>query len=469
MEHDIATWAQATWGNCQLGNAQRTKRAVAVGERMAAQPGAGLPEQMGGQAMLKGAYRLLNCPAVGLEDLWRPHHEATRQAANQYPTVLFIQDWTTLDYSHHPKTAGIGPVGSRQQRGMLLHSVLAYAVEAQELLGLAYGKVIVRGEAGPGRGRKHNGGRRSLGGEGRVWEEAAEAIGPASGRSRWIHVSDRESDVFEYMAVCKRLGKEFVIRAFHNRKLEEGTAAAEPRVPMGQYLMELARQLGAPTALTYEVEVPASGKKDSHQPPRRARIHLAWTQLQMPPPSYVKDQAGLEVWLVRAWEPEPPVGAEAVEWILLTSLKVNSWYEARYLTQLSECRWLVEDYHMCLKTGCRLEASQLDHGNDLQRLLGFTAPIAVRLLQLRQVVRTAPAAPARAAVDPLMVRLLATKFQLPVRSLTISEFWARVAQLGGHLGRKSDGPPGWRTLWKGWRHLSDWASGVRLLAPQKSG
>lgn len=436
---------------------------------MAAQPGAGLPAQMGSRAMLKGAYRLLNCPTVGLEDLWRPHHEATRQAANHYPTVLFIQDWTTLDYSHHPKTAGIGPVGSRRQRGMLLHSVLAYAVEEQALLGLAYGKVIVRGDAGTSGSRKHNGGRRSLGIEGRVWEEAAEAIGSAAGSSRWIHVSDRESDVFEYMAVCKRLGKEFVIRAFHDRKLVEGANAAVPGVATGEYLMKRARQLVSPTVQTYEVEVPATSKKGIHQPPRRAQIRLAWTPLQLPAPSYVKGHAGLAVWLVRAWEPAPPAGAEAVEWVLLTSLKVRSWAEARYVTQLYECRWLVEDYHMCLKTGCRLEASQLDHGNDLQRLLGFTAPIAVRLLQLRQVVRTAPAAPASAAVDPLLVRVLAAKFQLPVRSLTVSTFWARVAQLGGHLGRKSDGPPGWRTLWKGWRQLSDWAEGVRLLAPKESG
>jgi hypothetical protein len=352
---------------------------------------------------------------------------------------------------------------------MLLHSVLAYAVEAQELLGLAYGKVIVRSEAAGGRGYTHNGGRRSLGIEGRVWEDAAEAIGSASAGSRWIHVSDRESDVFEYMAVCTRLDKEFVIRAFHNRKLAEGANGAESRGLAGQYLMQLARQLLSPTAQTYEVEVPATGKKGSKQPPRRARIRLAWTPLHIPAPSYVKGHAGLEVWLVRAWEPEPPVGADAVEWILITSLQVNSWSEARYITELYKCRWLVEDYHMCLKTGCRLEASQLDHGNDLQRLLGLTAPIAVRLLQLRHVVRTAPETPALVAVDPLLVRILAAKFQLPVKNLSVSTFWARVAQLGGHLGRKSDGPPGWRTLWKGWRHLSEWAEGVRLLAPKKSG
>jgi len=191
----------------------------------------------------------------------------------------------------------------------------------------------------------------------------------------------------------------------------------------------------------------------------------------MPAPSYVKGHPGLDVWIVRAGEPEPPVGAEAVEWILITSLAVDDWDNARYLTQIYECRWLVEDYHMCLKTGCRMEDSQLDHGDDLKRLLGFSALIAVRLMQLRQVVRTAPETPATTAatLDPLMVRLLAAKFKLAVSSLTVKMFWTLVAQLGGYLGRTSDGPPGWRTLWRGWRHLSEWADGVRLLTPAKSG
>jgi hypothetical protein len=446
-----------------------------MGWRMAARAGAGLPEQMGSKAMLKGAYRLLNCPTVESEGLWHPHHKATRRAAGQGKTVLFIQDWTTLDYSHHPTKSGIGPVGSRRQRGLLLHSVLAYAFEEQQILGLAYGQVIVRDEAerGEKNKKKHNGGRRSEGSEGRVWEQAAEAIGPAPRTSRWIHVSDRESDVFEYMATCQSLGKDFVIRAFHNRKVtESGDAeAAEAAAQDQRYLMALARKLVSQTEQTYGVEVSATVKKAIQQPNRTAQIRLAWTPIHLPAPSYVKGHPGLEVWLVRAWEPAPPAGAEVVEWILITSLAVNDWDAARYVTQIYECRWLVEDYHMCLKTGCRIEASQLDHGDDLKRLLGFTTLIAVRLLQLRHVVRTAPETLVTTVptVDPLLVRLVAAKFQLAESRLTVNRFWTLVAQLGGYLGRKSDGPPGWRTLWKGWRHLSDWAEGVRLLAPDKSG
>lgn len=458
-----------------MGNAQRTRRAVAIGRRIAAHPGAGLPEQMGSKAMLKGAYRLLNCPTVESEGLWHPHQKATRRAAGQCKTVLFIQDWTTLDYSHHPKKTGIGPVGSRRQRGILLHSVLAYACEEKQILGLAYGQVIVRDEAETGEKnkKKHNGGRRSEGIEGRVWEQAAAAIGPAPSHSRWIHVSDRESDVFAYMVACQSLGKDFVIRAFHNRKVNESgdDEASEASAQAQRYLMALARKLVPQTEQRYEVEVSATVKQGSQQAKRIAQIRLAWTQIHLPAPSYVKGHPGLEVWIVRAWEPEPPAGVAGVAWILITSLAVNDWEAARYVTQIYECRWLVEDYHMCLKTGCRIEASQLDHGDDLKRLLGFTTLIAVRLLQLRHMVRTAPESlvVTAATLDPLMVRLLAAKFKFAVSSLTVKTFWVLVAQLGGYLGRTSDGPPGWRTLWKGWRHLSDWADGVRLLAPEKSG
>jgi hypothetical protein len=352
--------------------------------------------------------------------------------------------------------------------------VLAYAVEEQQSLGLASGPGIVRDESATSAKskKKHDGGRRSEGIEGRAWEQAAAAIGPAPPTRRWIHVSDRESDVCEYRAVCQRLGKDFVIRAFHNRKVGESADTADAGAQEQHYLRALARQLVPQTERTYAVEGPATGKRGGKQPKRRAQIHLAWTPLHLPAPSYVTGHAGLEVWLVRAWEPAPPAGAEAVEWILLTSLSMNDWDQARYLTQLYECRGLVEDYQMCLKTGGRMEASQLDPGDDRQRLRGFTAPLAVRLLQLRHVVRTAPETPATSAaatLDPLMVRLLATKFNLAVSRLTVKRFWTLVAQVGGYLGRKSDGPPGWRTLWTGWRQLSAWADGVRLLASEKSG
>ena len=151
-----------------------------------------------------------------------------------------------------------------------------------------------------------------------------------------------------------------------------------------------------------------------------------------------------------------------MEWILITSERVETATDAARVVEWYTCRWLIEDYHMCLKTGCRVEHSQLDDGADLQRLLGFAVPIAVRILQLRQNARNAPDAKAKSVVEDLLVQLLAARLKLP-KNMSIAQFWKGVAQLGGHLGRKSDGAPGWRTLWLGWIMLSEYAVGARLL------
>ena len=55
--------------------------------------------------------------------------------------------------------------------------------------------------------------------------------------------------------------------------------------------------------------------------------------------------------------------------------------------------------------------------------------------------------------------------RVKARTLTLEAFWQAVARMGGPLGRRGDGPPGWRTVWRGWRHLEELTEGARLFAP----
>ena len=43
----------------------------------------------------------------------------------------------------------------------------------------------------------------------------------------------------------------------------------------------------------------------------------------------------------------------------------------------------------------------------------------------------------------------------------------QVARLGGFLGRKSDGEPGWQTLWQGWMRVQ-WVAAVMRFASAAS-
>jgi hypothetical protein len=124
----------------------------------------------------------------------------------------------------------------------------------------------------------------------------------------------------------------------------------------------------------------------------------------------------------------------------------------------------VEEYRQCLKTGCRLEERQRRTAERLIRLLGLRSPIAVRLLQSRDRARRAPESAAVQQVEPAAVAIIAASICLPPEQVPIAMFWQAVARLGGHLGRRRDGPPGWKTLWKGWLHLQTLLEGVYLAA-----
>lgn len=454
---DAKTWAQEQWGRVELGHPRLTARAVAMGAKMAAHPEASLPEQMQSPAALKGAYRLLDHACVTLERLVAPHCQETLKAAGELALVLMVEDTTELDYTHHPHTQGLGPIGDGRGRGLLLHSTLAVRPDTREVLGLAHVQVVLRQA-------KVHGKHWPRSPEGRLWEVSARAVGRPPQRARWVHVSDRASDIYEYLVACVELDKHFVIRAFRNRALVWAKDDPQASQLEAQHILDYARSLPAHPDSAFVVEVPARGK----QPARQAHLVLQWQAITLPAPTWapadIRQHGPLQVGLVRAWEPQPPDGAEPVEWVLLCSWPIRTLAQAQQVLDFYTCRWLCEDYHQCLKTGCRIERSQLDHANDILRLLGFATLIAVRLLQLRQAVRVAPDVPAHTCIQPLMLRLLAHQQQLDPRTLTLEQFWHALARLGGHQGRRADGPPGWRTLWRGWRYLSDLLDGATLFA-----
>lgn len=445
-------WAMQQWGSVDLGDTRLNRRAVEMGTQIAAHPDWSLPNQMGDPSRLKAAYRLLNHRWIRREQLQAPHWAATRALAGAQALVLLVSDVTELDYSAHAKTTGLGPIGNGGQHGLLVHSTLAIVPQPRQILGLAYQQVVLRVPD------QRPSGSWARTPEGLVWRNAVEILGPAPTGATWVHVSDRGSDIYEYLAACQLQGVACLVRAGKNRYLQ-APANGEPPAK----LLDYARGLPPAPQSAFRLEVPARPP----QPAREAELVLAWAPLEVPPPRYappvIQQLPPLALAVVRVWEPAPPAGVKPLEWILLSSQPVTNLVGAHEKVDWYTARWLSEDFHQCLKSGCRVEASQLDDGHDLERLLGFVAPVAVRLLQLRQAARDTPDVPAMTLIEPLLLRVLAAHQKLDPASLTLAHFWRAVARLGGYQDRRSDGPPGWRTLWRGWRYLSDLADGARLL------
>lgn len=444
LTQDVKDWAAQQWGAASLGDKRRTKRAVALGAQLAANPSAQLPEQTGSWKELKAAYRLLNESDVTHASLGAPHWEATRRQARLCDgVVLFVQDGTKLDFSHHPKVVGLGRLDKLKSHGMLAHTCLVVTPAQDNILGVAAQRVWQRSPKAAPKERKNACSWRAN--EYDVWAEILQEIGPAPERGSgvtWISVGDRASDLYGYFRQAQGLGWEVVARAAKDRIIY--TMEGERT-----YLLQWARELPSQATTTVDLR----GRDGT--PARTASLQVAWADCELTAPHWGKERGGprLRVSVVRVWESDPPSGVEPLEWVLVTSLVVTDAADALQIIAYYEKRWIIEEYHKCLKTGCAMEARQLETSAGLQALLGFLAILAVRLLCLRTVSRQQPDTPARHVVAPELIETVQSYLHLPPGEMTARDFWRAVARLGGFLGRKSDGDPGWQTLWRGWLKL----------------
>lgn len=442
-------WSQQQFAAAKLGDQRRTRRAVQIAERMLAAPNASIPNQMQGWKETKATYRLLDEEDVTHETLMTPHWDETRRQAREEAVVLIIQDTTEMDYTGR-EVEGLGPIGDGRGYGFLLHNALAVRPKPREILGLMYQAPVLRVPRPSRTESSYQRAKRQR--ESQVWEASVKAIGQAPEGVCWVHLGDRGSDIFAFFKTCLAYHCHFLVRAQTDR------CVAVPGEETGRHMKTFARSL---TAQGHQVVAVT----DAHKKPREAELSVAFSPVMVQPPFHSRQQTPIEAWVVRAWETTvPPAGQDPVEWILVTSVAVATLDDACTRLAWYEQRPLVEDYHQCLKTGCQMEARQLKTRDRLFRLLGMLGVVAVYLLQLREWARLDPTQLAHTKLPVELVNLVAVLLDVSPDELTLDAFWRGVAQQGGYLGRRRDGPPGWKTIWKGWHYLQTLLKGVQLAA-----
>ena len=446
---DPKRWAEQTFGCVQLHDMRRTRRAVKAATSMAENPLASLPAQMHTWKGIKALYRLLDEPDVTFAALMQPHLQQTREQANSSQVALLVQDTTDIDLSHRNKISGVGQIGNERGRGFFVQTVLAVRPETRNILGCMAQEPFVRIAAPEGEQRHQRWKREER--ETDVWIHQVQDIGTPDAGSTWVHVGDRGADMFPFFRACQATQTHFLVRAAQNRRVEQ--SADELR-----YSLDRARSW--PSQASRPLEVPA---RHGHKA-RSTQIELSFGQMTLLPPRH--DPRGnkepLTVWVIRVWEEQAPEGEEPLEWLLLTSIPTTTLEQAWERVDWYRLRWLVEDYHQCLKSGCRIEQRQLQSVDGLMRLLGLLSPLAVRLVQVREGARQEPERPAHEVIDPLTLAILTERCGGSPATMTLAAFWTEVARLGGYLARRHDGPPGWRTIWKGWLALQALLEGAHL-------
>ncbi len=452
---NLKEWATQQWGEAALGDARRTQRAVEVGTAVAAQPDASLAEQMQSWGELKAAYRLLSEADVSHRALSQPHWTQTRKQAqaSHAKVVLFVQDTSELEYSRQTQTKNLGHIGNSQGHRLMLHSCLAVIPTPgnAEILGLAAQQVWRRTDIKKGtETRVECATRRS---ESDIWAEVVETIGRVPEHQCGVSVGDRGSDVFSDLRRSRALQWHCLFRACQDRVITKADGSK------GR-LMQSARAMSSMAQTTLTL------RGRDGQLKQTLDLQVAWFPVQIVPPVRGTEhhEPPIAGWGIRVWQ--VTTQPKALEWVLFTTVAIHDATDALTQVEWYATRWTIEEYHRCLKTGCAVEQRQLKSADGLERLLGFLAIVAVRLLQLRTLARTHPDSPARDAVPAMMLNILTARLHLPHLPRTLGEFWHSLARLGGFIGRKGDGSPGWQTLWRGWSRLQDFCWGTAFAGEQ---
>jgi hypothetical protein len=457
---DSWAWAEEQFGRCQLGDQRRTKRLVKVAAQVANHPAGSLPQQTANWGDLKAAYRLFDADDVTFEAVATPHWENTRRCGpGRY---LVLGDTTELDFGKHRDIAGLGPTGNGGGRGFLLHNAMLVEAETKSIVGLA-GQAIHYRQSVP---KKETASRKlKRPRESEVWGRVIDDIGPPPAEAQFVHVFDRGADNIEVFYHLRQQQCEGVIRV---AQLKRNIVTPEGQTrPLSEYLKAL------PLAGTYELDLRARPGQSA----RTAKLEVRFGPLSMPMPRHRSPylqafQPGtIPLYVIHVREVNVPRGVKRIEWVLYTTLPVRTFEDAWQVVEYYESRWLIEELHKAMKSGCGMTSRQLQTPARLEPMVGLLSVEAVRLLQLKTLARREPNRAARSIVPPFwlkMLQLARKKKNLHrIHDLTIREFYREVAKLGGFLGRKGDGEPGWITIWRGWEKLHALVQGAELAAKLK--
>ncbi len=472
-------WAENEFGAVPLGGALVKRIVKSVRIQSMAPSKTFFSAACGDQAAVTGYYRMIERPEEGgftPEAILAAHRERTLKRMRGAQTVLLIEDGTDLNFATHGGCSGLGVIsrnkGGSGTLGIHMHSTFAVSGD-----GVPLGVPRIEFDCPDGKADKDKPAQRRTSARWlRGWRDSATLAASAPG-TRTVSVMDREGDMAALF--CERQaagGTHLLVRARHDRVF-----------PDGQSLF--ARVRNAPVDGTHEIRIDrassrraARGQKGfAGREARRATAALRWQEIEMPVPTRERGRLGTEplrLVAVHVHEPAPPAGAEAVEWLLLTTLPVADRRAAVEVLDLYALRWRIEDWHRILKTGCDVEKTAHNTAERIKRAVTLNAVIAWRLSVLTLMGRATPELSATTLFAPSEIAMLLDYarhmgFTLPCQAdaqtmpeldaVSLGEAVLLVARLGGYLNRRNDAPPGHQLVWEGYVRMTSGAQTMERI------
>jgi hypothetical protein len=443
-----------------LGDPRLEARLLMLASALDDAPKASLAEVSKSVAEREAAYRFVENGRVTMAAVMEPHRRKTAErCVGDGGPVYVVSDTSEFTFKGERRGEALGRVQG-VQRGFLAHTAIAVSGRGdRKPLGVLGIDIIVRDDEHKNHRnvyeQKRDPKRESL-----KWPSMVKRTEELLAGTPAIHVMDREGDIFELLSELITGGRRFVIRAGQDRWVQgEGrlfTAVIDAPVLLDREV-KLSKRTKEPST--------TRGRGHPRREERTAKLEISSRSVTVrrPKTTTAEHPAELTLNVVNVFEPSPPDGEPPVQWLLLTSEPVQSAEQVASVVDAYRARWLIEEFFKAVKTGCGFEARQLRTIRTLTNTLGILSVIAYRLLLLRWLERTTSDAPATTVLEPVLIEALAARLRhirepkpLPTNP-TIADIMRGIARLGGH--HKSNGPPGWQILWRGFHDLLMWGAG----------
>jgi hypothetical protein len=457
---DPVDWVEEELGTVELYDSRLKRRLFSMTRDFYSKPLAPITEACSGsQAKTKAAYRFFANERVSMDQVFGAHVESTVERVKGYPVVLAVQDTSSLNYTSHRATEGLGPISTKQDSsvGLLLHDTMAFTPE-----GIPLGLLDVQCWARDPqeRGKRHQRAQLPIEQkESMKWLNSYRAVSEVQKlcpETQLVSVGDRESDLYDLFLEAHRnpQGPKVLVRCERSRKR---------KTQEGNLWEQMARE---PVAGHQVVSIPRKGC----QVAREAKLEVRHAQVTLKPPKD-KGHPPITVWMAYAKEVDWPASVSSpLEWMLLTTVETSSLEQACERLAWYAKRWGIEVYHRTLKSGCRIEDRKLETAESLQSCLALDMVVAWRIYHLTILGREVPQLPCSVFFEEAewkaLYILVNHTTELPEKEPTLREAIRMVASLGGFLGRKGDGEPGTTTLWRGLQSLASATAIYRVLFPQ---
>lgn len=440
-------WIEENFGAANFTDKRLNSRLQKITKGIIIKPSASIPEQMSCWKDAIACYRFLNNEHVTHKRIQETHIKKVKKEAGKRKNkvILFPQDGSEIEVQK--STSGAGPIGNHTCQGIMMHTCLAveYHDTTPQVIGLANQYIWEREDVVLSKNETRNQRNKRKGKESDYWLKTLKRIGPPPEDSVWVSIGDRGNDIYEFFSGLEQIGWDAVVRASQNRLIEVN---GEPN-----YIMSWLNSL--PVAGHKMIEIRKQGETKA----REIITFVSYGRISLNPPARCRANAQtIVIDVVRCFNEE-----EGIDWILYSTIPINSFEDALEKIDWYACRWIIEEYHKCLKTGCKIESNQFETIKPVEALLGLLSIVALLLLQMKHLARIDDGKLAKEEVDPIVLAIVSKKCELDQEKLTIKGFWRAVAQLGGFLGRKSDGDPGWQTLWRGWLRVFDMWAGALIF------